>query len=138
MYSCIFLGIKPMCYLTLCVCLYRATVCVNIILSANCLLGIIAYCMLRGSNEYTSTTSAVPIRIQFITKTSTASYPAAGWGGGGGGCKKHEIYGAAFGGHLFMTYFYKAGGGMAPLGTPLDLLLIQKVHIDLTATEFKC
>ena len=23
----------------------------------------------------------------------------------------HEIYAAAFGGHLFMTYFYSAGGG---------------------------
>ena len=49
-----------------------------------------------------------------------ASDPAAGWGGG---AKKHEIYMATFGGHLFMTYFYRAGGGHGPLGTPLDPLL---------------
>ena len=32
------------------------------------------------------------------------------------GAEKHEIYMTAFGGHLFMTNFYRAGGeGMAPL-----------------------
>ena len=44
---------------------------------------------------------------------------AARWGGG----KKHEIYVAAFGGHFFMTYFYRAGGGAWP-PRPLDPLLI--------------
>ena len=36
------------------------------------------------------------------------------------GRKKHEIYVAAFGSHLFMTYFYRAGGGvgMAPWISP--------------------
>ena len=37
------------------------------------------------------------------------------------GGKKHEIYAAAFGGHLFMTNFYTAGGGGAawpPLPPP--------------------
>ena len=32
-----------------------------------------------------------------------------------GGGKKLEIYVAAFGGHLFMTYFYRAGGSHGPL-----------------------
>ena len=37
------------------------------------------------------------------------SIGSSGWVGGGGG-NKHEIYMAAFGGHLFMTYLYRAGG----------------------------
>ena len=37
--------------------------------------------------------------------------------GRGGGGKKHEIYVAAFGGHLFMTYFYRARGPW-PVGLP--------------------
>ena len=46
----------------------------------------------------------------------------AGWGGGG---KKHEIYVAAFGGHLFYDLFIQGwGGGHGPLGTPLDPLLV--------------
>ena len=28
------------------------------------------------------------------------------------------VYAAAFGGHLFMTYFYKAGGDMTPRPLP--------------------
>ena len=46
--------------------------------------------------------------------------PAA-WGEEG---KKHEIYAAAFGSHLFYYYFYRTGGGggMAP-SAPLDPLL---------------
>ena len=44
-------------------------------------------------------------------------------GGGGGGAKKHEIYVAAFGGHLFYDLFLQALGGHDPLGTPLDPLL---------------
>ena len=45
-------------------------------------------------------------------------------GGGGEGAKKHEIYVATFGGHLFMTYLYRAGGGGAwpPLHPPDQLL----------------
>ena len=40
------------------------------------------------------------------------------WPGGGGG-KKHEIYVAAFGGHLFYDLFVQGlGGGHRPLGTP--------------------
>ena len=50
----------------------------------------------------------------------SASDPAAGWGGG----KKHEIYVAAFGGHLFYDLFVRGwGGGHGPLGTRLDPLL---------------
>ena len=45
----------------------------------------------------------------------SASDSAAGWGGGG--AKKHEIYVAAFGGHLFYDLFVR-GGGRGPLGTP--------------------
>ena len=47
-------------------------------------------------------------------ETNPASDPAAGWGGGG---KKHEIYVAAFGGHLFYDLFVQ-GWGDGPLGTP--------------------
>ena len=44
-----------------------------------------------------------------------ASDPAAGWGGG----KKHEIYVATFGGHLFYDLFVQGWGeGHGPLGTP--------------------
>ena len=49
-----------------------------------------------------------------------SSSGSSDWVGGG---EKHEIYAAAFGGHLFMTYFYRAGGAMAP-SPPLDPLLI--------------
>ena len=37
----------------------------------------------------------------------SASDPAAGWGGG----KKHEIYVAACGGHLFYDLFVRGWGG---------------------------
>ena len=36
----------------------------------------------------------------------------------GGGAKKHEIYVAAFGGHLFYDLFVQGWGGHGPLGTP--------------------
>ena len=49
-----------------------------------------------------------------------ASDPVAGWGGG---AKKHEIYMAAFGGHLFYDLFLQDLGGHGPLGSPLDPLL---------------
>ena len=42
----------------------------------------------------------------------TVADPMAGWGGGGEGWRgigKHEIYVAAFGGHLFMIYFTGPG-----------------------------
>ena len=42
---------------------------------------------------------------------------------GVGGGKKHEIYVAAFGGHLFYDLFVQGWGGMAPSVPPLDPLL---------------
>ena len=36
----------------------------------------------------------------------------------GRGGKKHEIYVATFGGHLFYDLFLQGGGGHGPLGTP--------------------
>ena len=42
---------------------------------------------------------------------------------GRGGTEKHEIYVAVFGGYLFMTNFYKAGGTRPPWPPPLDPLL---------------
>ena len=35
-----------------------------------------------------------------------------------GGAEKHEIYAAAFGGHLFITYFHRARGAMDLLPPP--------------------
>ena len=47
----------------------------------------------------------------------STSDPAAGLGGGE--AKKHEIYVAAFSGHLFYNLFVQGwGGGHGPLGTP--------------------
>ena len=40
-----------------------------------------------------------------------------------GGAKKHEIYAAAFGGHLFNDLFSRGQGGSWPPRPPLDLLL---------------
>ena len=40
-----------------------------------------------------------------------------------GGAEKHEIYAAAFGGHLFYDLFSQGWGGYGPLGPPLDPLL---------------
>ena len=49
-------------------------------------------------------------------------FPAKGSSGSSdwmwGGIKKHEIYVAAFGSHLFMTYFYMARGSVDPLLRP--------------------
>ena len=53
-----------------------------------------------------------------IAREDAVADPAAGYGGG----EKHEIYAAAFGGHLFMTYFYRARGGPWPPRPPLDRL----------------
>ena len=47
-----------------------------------------------------------------------AQYRIQRQGKGRGGTEKHEIYAAAFGGHLFMTYFHRARGGMAPSAPP--------------------
>ena len=56
-------------------------------------------------------------------------------GVGEGGGKKHEIYVAAFGGHLFYDLFVQGWGRHGPLGTPpgsaTDLVvkfMIEKVH----------
>ena len=43
----------------------------------------------------------------------------------GGGGKKHEIYMAAFGGHLFYDLFVQGWGGMGPSAPHLDPLLLQ-------------
>ena len=57
--------------------------------------------------------------------------PAARWGGG----KKHEIYVAAFGGHLFYDLFLQGlGGGHGPLGTPLDPLLQTHINANFVFT----
>ena len=39
-------------------------------------------------------------------------------GAGEGGGKKHELYVAAFGGHLFYDLFVQGGGAMAPSAPP--------------------
>ena len=39
-----------------------------------------------------------------------------------GGARKHEIYAAAFGGHLFYDLYLQSRGGLTPL-PPLDPLL---------------
>ena len=47
-----------------------------------------------------------------------------------GGAEKHEIYAATFGDRLFMTNFYRVGGG-GNRDPPLDPLLAQteiKIH----------
>ena len=55
---------------------------------------------------------------------SRASDPVAGWGGGGPrNMKSMWLPLAAI---FFMTYLYRAEGGMAPSATPLDPLLIYK------------
>ena len=51
------------------------------------------------------------------SRNISASDPA------GGGAKKHEIYVATFGSHLFYDLFVQGLGGHGPLGTPLDPLL---------------
>ena len=46
------------------------------------------------------------------------AHPAAGWEGWGSGGEKHEIYAAAFGSHLFMTYFLQGQGRTWPPSLP--------------------
>ena len=49
---------------------------------------------------------------------------SSGSSGRVGGAEKHEIYVAAFGGHLFYDLFSQGqGGAMAPSAPPLDPLL---------------
>ena len=48
---------------------------------------------------------------------------SGGFSGRVRGGEKHDIYVAASGSHLFMTYFHRAGGGMAPSALPPDPLL---------------
>ena len=50
----------------------------------------------------------------------------------GGGREKHEINAAAFGGHLFMTYFHRASGAMTPLAPPPDPLLGMQLHASIS------
>ena len=61
------------------------------------------------------------ILIAFVkSRDYPASDPAAG-----GGAKKHEIYVAAFGGHLSYELFVQGwGGGAWPPCHPLDPLLL--------------
>ena len=50
----------------------------------------------------------------------------------GGGGEKHEVYAAASGGHLFMTYIYRAGGGgMAPLASLDSLSAIKTLEFSI-------
>ena len=57
----------------------------------------------------------------------------------GEGAKKHEIYVAAYGGHLFYDLFLQGWGrGMAPLA-PLDPLLVHAhIHAYFAATITNC
>ena len=50
--------------------------------------------------------------------------PAAGVGGAGS--EKHEIYPVTFGSHLFMTYFYSAGGSRPPCPPPESATNMQR------------
>ena len=54
------------------------------------------------------------------SRNISASDPA---GGGGWGAKKHEIYVATFGSHLFNDLFVQGLGGPWPPWHPLDPLL---------------
>ena len=51
-------------------------------------------------------------------QASSASSGRVGGVGVGVGIEKHEIYAAAFGSHLFMTYFYRVRGAHGPLASP--------------------
>ena len=59
------------------------------------------------------------------------SFSSIGSSGRVGGAKKHEIYVAAFGSHLFYDLFLQGwGGAMAPSAPPLDPLLFSVwIHI---------
>ena len=46
------------------------------------------------------------------------------------GAEKHEIYAAAFSGHLFYDLFSQGQGGMAPSPPPPDPLLTYVILID--------
>ena len=61
----------------------------------------VGHCTLNHSKVITGT---------LIFAKSPVVDPVAGWGG-----KKHEIYVAAFGSHLFYDLFSQGQGGMAPL-----------------------
>ena len=60
--------------------------------------------------------------------------PSIGSSGRVGGAKKHEIYVATFGGHLFYDLFVQGWGGHGPLSTPLDPLLNLLPHTPLPCT----
>ena len=50
--------------------------------------------------------------------STEARHTSIGSSGRVGGGKKHEIYVAAFGGHLFYDLFVQGWGGMAPSVPP--------------------
>ena len=52
------------------------------------------------------------------------------------GAEKHEIYAAAFGGHLFYDLFLQGQGGPWPPWPPLDLLLIEYRNFGLILNNF--
>ena len=51
--------------------------------------------------------------------------------------EKHEIYAAAFGGHLFMTYFYRAGGGGVSPSLPVTRSGTEKLHSAVSSSSKK-
>ena len=75
------------------------------------------HCSVYPCNSTTSDTTG----YSFISFAPIiCNYPVADPAAGRWGDKKHEIYAATLGGHLFMTNFYRTGGGggMAPLIPP--------------------
>ena len=63
--------------------------------------------------------------VMVVTQTKNLYYSSGSSGRVKGGGEKHEIYVAAFGGHLFNDLFSQGrGGGMAPSASPDPLLII--------------
>ena len=61
--------------------------------------------------------------------TIVALFSSGSSGRVGGGAEKHEIYAAAFGGHLFYDLFLQGqGGGPWPLGPPPGSATVYSVH----------
>ena len=64
------------------------------------------------------------IQVIFQYKPSSGSSGQVGVGGVWRWGKKHKIYVAVIGGYLFMPYFYRAGGELAPIpGSATETLL---------------
>ena len=55
----------------------------------------------------------------------------------GGGPSKHEIYAAAFGGHLFYDLFSQGQGGHGPLGPPGSATAVT-VNLFMYCQNFHC